>query len=757
MNRTFRAAMLGTTILSATSLVAYSQDAQPETGMLPPVEIAQPQSATPKSKPKKKAAKKTPTPSSAQPVIAPPSSFEGQAETPEITDARVASGTRSGSLTAPTMAEARAEIQTTPGGVALVDAKDYKQATPATTLKDALDYVPGVFVQPKWGDDTRLSIRGSGLSRNFHGRGIYLLMDGVIPITTSDGASDFQEIDPTAYRYVEVYKGANALRWGANSLGGAINFVMPTGYDSDLFGARLDIGAFGFRKLTASSGAVSGPADYFITGTWQEQDGFRDHSDGESVRGAMNIGYRLSRDAETRFYLNANHVRQRIPGAVTREQALANPKAAFEIPGEPVGFLGMGDDNVDRDYRRNLDSIRVGNKTTVRIAPGTFIDFGAFYFNRHLDHPILLVVDNRNNEVGGFGRITDERAIGDHKNRLVAGISVHYGDIRARTYRNILGERGALLSDADQTSTTTTAYLENTFYLTPTFGLVAGTQYTNIDRTLDDRFLSNGDESRSADFDFWSPKIGFLWDVTRDAQIFGNMSRSHEAATFNEITYVSGDTLALDPQEATTYEVGIRGKLHKAFWDVSLYRSNLSNEFQCLSAGGTGTCTQTNLDKTIHQGVELGFGLEIASGIFERGLATDALWLHTAYTFSDFRFDNDANFGNNELPGAPRHVLRGELLYKHPSGIYLGPNVEWVPEAYYVDSENTLKTARYALLGAKIGFDNGGPMTAYLEGRNLLDEAYIASASIATSATASSPLFEPGNGRAIYAGVQLKW
>ena len=111
-------------------------------------------------------------------------------------------------------------------GVALVPAEAYRNSTVANTIKDILDYVPGVFAQPKWGDDTRLSIRGSGLSRNFHLRGIQLYMDG-IPINTSDGYGDFQEVDPTAYKYVEVYKGGNALQFGANSLGGAINFVTP--------------------------------------------------------------------------------------------------------------------------------------------------------------------------------------------------------------------------------------------------------------------------------------------------------------------------------------------------------------------------------------------------------------------------------------------------------------------------------------------------------------------------------------------------
>ena len=35
-------------------------------------------------------------------------------------------------------------------------------------------------------------------------------------------SGDFQEIDPSAYRFVQVYKGGNGLQLGANSLGGAM-------------------------------------------------------------------------------------------------------------------------------------------------------------------------------------------------------------------------------------------------------------------------------------------------------------------------------------------------------------------------------------------------------------------------------------------------------------------------------------------------------------------------------------------------------
>jgi iron complex outermembrane receptor protein len=145
-------------------------------------------------------------------------------------------------------------------------------------------------------------------------------------------------------------------------------------------------------------------------------------------------------------------------------------------------------------------------------------------------------------------------------------------------------------------------------------------------------------------------------------------------------------------------------------------------------------------------------------GLFAGGAKSDELWLNTAYTFNDFRYDGDVLWGNNQLPGAPRHYVRGELIYKHPSGVYVGPNVEWVPEAYFVDSANSFTTQAYAIWGAKLGFDDGGPVAAYIEGRNLSDEAYISSTAIAANVNGiDTALFEPGNGRALYAGVQVRW
>ena len=644
-----------------------------------------------------------------------------------------------GSLTSPTTAQAERELRQVPGSVTVVPDTQFNLQR-SMTIKDVLDYVPGVFAQPKWGEDTRFSIRGSGLSRNFHLRGVQLFMDG-IPINTADGYGDFQEIDPSAYHFVEVYKGANALRYGANSLGGAVNFVTPTGRDSPRFFGGVDLGSFGFQRYQSGTAGVFGPADYFITGSFQQQDGFRDHSWGHSTRGAANFGYQFSQNAETRFYLHANDIVQRIPGSVTRASALNTPRTAAA-------------GNILNDQQRNIQSYRLANKTTLRF-DDTTIELGAFGVNRHLMHPIFQWLDYRYDDYGAFARATDERFIGGYKNRLVTGVNIHNGLLRNTQYTNLPGAiKGPLQTAANDRSQNYSFYAENSFYFRPNVALVTAAQYLYAVREREVLFgpLSGG----SKDHDLFSPKIGLLWNLDPTAQIFANVSRSAEAPSFSEGTGVVIPWTAIQPQRATTFELGTRGRRPDFTWDAAVYRAEIQNEFFCLYTGAAGSCTVTNLNRTMHQGLELGFGAAILKSLVTKDADPDRVWLNVAYTFSDFRFQNDPQFGNNELPGAPRHFVRAELLYKNPNGFFFGPNIELAPTTYFVDSANTVSTAAYGIWGLRAGYEREN-YSLYLDARNLSDKTYISSVSVTNQANAASALYEPGTGRAIYGGFRLKY
>lgn len=650
---------------------------------------------------------------------------------------------RDGGLTVPGPAAAKQQLDQIPGGVAVVESERWRDAQ-ATTLKDVLDYTPGVFAQPKWGEDTRLSIRGSGLARNFHLRGVTLLQNGM-PLNNADGSGDFQELDPTAFRYVEVYKGANGLRYGANSLGGAINFVAWTGRDVGPLQGRADIGSYGFKRVQASGGGATEKLDGFVTGNWQQQNGFRDHSYGQSNRASGNVGAKLSDNAETRFYVNLADIDQKIPGSVDRATALNSPKTAAAV-------------NKTLNYQRNMDSVRLSNRTVVDLGPTT-LEFGGYYNAKHLIHPIYQYLDYEYRDYGVFSRLNDERAVGGMNNRFTLGINFGGGYLDGKNYVNLPGgKKGAQLSAAKDTSVNTLVYAENALEVVKNVEIIAGAQYQHALRDRQDKYAPAPDVSGGQDFDLFSPRIGVMWRVDPTWRVFAGVARSVEAPTLTELNFTNATLSNTKPQKATTYEIGTRGERGDVTWDLTAYRSHLRDEFQFFDLGG-GNIQVTNADKTIHQGVEAGLTWDFIKGLRVTGADPDKLTLNAAYTYSDFRFDGDPTWGNNDLPGAPRHYLRAEVLYKNPAGYYFGPNVEWVPQGYYVDNKNTesAKTEAYALLGARAGYDLTEKVGLYVDARNLLDRKYIASASTAATASAASALYEPGTGRTIYFGLRAKW
>jgi len=642
-------------------------------------------------------------------------------------------------LTVPNTAQATVDIQRIPGAVEIIPDTSFKSG-PAQTVKDVLGWVPGIFAQSRYGDDARISIRGSGLSRNYGNRGINMFMDGV-PINTADGLVDNFEIDPTAFRYVEVYKGANALRYGANTLGGAINYVTPTGRDADLFNGRIDAGSFGYRRAQASTGGVNGALDYFITASAQEFDGYRDHSDGDQQRLSSNIGYQFSPDAETRFYVNLNSINQNLPGEVSKSAALKDPKTAN------TEFTRL-------NQQRNIDSQRIANKTTLRFG-STTVDFGLFGVHRHVMHPIYQYLDYQVRDYGGFVRATDDSVISGFNNRLVVGANIHNGKIDNDQYINLTGgTKGALAASNIDRSKNISVYAEDSFSFLPNVALVAGAQYLHAARDRNDRFLTNGDQSGSRTYDTLSPKVGLLWDVDASWQVFTNISRSAEIPTYDANTFVSPATTDLNAQTATTYEVGTRGTRTDLMWDISVYQANIKNELQCLTTAPWAPCTVVNADKTIHRGLEAGFGVPLLKSTFVNG---DRILFNAAYTYNDFRFDNDDTYGNNKLPGVPSHYLRSEVMYRHPSGFYAGPNIEWSPRSYYADNTNDTTVDRYTLFNLRVGYQQLKGWSGYLEGRNLFDKRYIANVAIAGTANSTMEIFNPGTGRAVYAGLQYRW
>ncbi|QDD13821.1 TonB-dependent receptor [Candidatus Methylopumilus rimovensis] len=660
--------------------------------------------------------------------------------------------------------DARALIKTIPGGASITDLEDVRKGR-QSTWQDSLGYTPGVYIQDRFGsEEARVSIRGSALSRTFHSFGIKILQDGV-PINYADGFFDMQTVDPNASSYVEVLRGPNASIYGATTLGGSINFVTPTGLNNPGTKIRAEAGSFAYRKIFSSTAGYSdfkdggNLYDYYLAGSTTFQNGFRDHAEMENQKIIGNVGIKISNDLETRFYLSAVRSRTQLPGYLTKDELESDPSQAssFTTTGSTVGstVAGVQPWRNKNNYRRDIDSQRISNKTTYINGNNTY-EFALYAMNLELWHPIGTIVEQHAQTYGGhlkFTNVTD-------KNKLTLAYLPSYGttDGTSKPTDNMGNSSGAATSDYTQTSTNHSFLIEDKYNLTSKTLLVAALQYDSARRKVSD--IVPGATNFNRLYNQWSPRVGLIYNISNDNQIFGSISRNFEAPI---IATAGNTTTARSAQSGVTYEIGSRGQAQwgdiaqKIKWDLTLFRANLKNEFQtmCLTNPNCETGAQTiNVPNTIHQGIEFG----------GQAFLNNHLEVKTALLYSDFKFDDNEIYRNNKMPGFAPVLLRAEMLYHSGSedrnsypNFYAGPKIEYASRAP-MDNTNSLYNDPFTIFGFKAGQNINKTWSWFLDVRNIADKKYAATTNINSNyAGNGGRAYYPGDGRSAYMGIEAKF
>lgn len=645
-----------------------------------------------------------------------------------------------GTLTVPSNLEAAKIIQRTPGGAAVVDSKAFENDF-SQNFEDTLSFVPGVYATKRFAEEVRISIRGSGIERNFHQKGLAALQDGV-PFNSADSSGDFQEIDNLTLQRIEVYKGGNGMQFGGTSIGGAINMISKTGQSHPGHQLRLEMGSFDTYRGNIQSGFEFDRGDLFLSITGLKSNGFRVHSDQESYKFNSNLGIKLSETAETRFYFTASKIELELPGTVTRSVALNTPENSRTSVST-------------NDEHRDIVSYRFSNKTTFDLGEGNKLDVGAFITDKSLFHPITSfvgVIDQDSNNFGVFAQGSGNYKIGQFKNTFRTGVTTHAGMTDAKVFANIGGRRGALTSDTEQSAYNVVVYGENQFFVTQKLALIAGGQFVWSHRDVFDELTPSATDSDS--YHSFNPRAGILYQYSNTVQFFTNVTKSFEPPDFSDLTQGGASGfVSLDAQEAWTFEVGTRGQHGIVDWDLIYYHAWVNNEILKFTVGGGIPATGFNAEDTIHQGVEAGFGIVLAQNLVSSG---DRLKLNNVYTYSDFHFEADNQFGDNTLPGIPPHVFRSELRYDHRDDWFVALNMDYVSDAD-ADFTNTFSAPSYTLMGFGAGYEVTKNISTYVTGRNLFDTEYISNSSTAVTATSTSNLFYAGDGRSFYGGVTVRF
>ncbi|HZJ93595.1 MAG TPA: TonB-dependent receptor [Thiopseudomonas sp.] len=657
----------------------------------------------------------------------------------------------------PSAESAQHRLQRWPGNVSLVSESDYDRRA-VLGLSDVLARQPGVYARSAAGQHSpKLSIRGSGLASPLGVRGVVLLRDG-LPLNQSDGTLDPAYADPFNARYMEIYRGANALRYGAATLGGAINIVSPTGYSHSGLETQLEGGSNDYLRVQTRIGQVfDNGMDAFASLSRYQTDGSAPQSEQKTSRFYGNLGFMLGERSNGRLHVNYAEMQQQITSPLTRAQLHGNASLNKPAPDWPNHRI------------KTNPHLRLAYQHSINYGDNDLITLGAYHMDTSFDLLGTLVpIEYRARDHGVSVRGEIKRTLGGRDNHFTWGFSHAQGSSNSQTYGPFTLPKGTVVNptrqqyeDIKASAETTQLYLENSYALTPRLALVTAAQAVTAQRKRQITVLNNQylpapyfkDVDHNKRYNGWSPKLGLLWQVNEHSQLYTNLSRSYEPPSLIEFYNAHSTTTA---QKATTWEIGARGG-EQIHWDAAVFYSRVKNELlKILDPKDSSRYIGGNIPRTVHAGLELQLYGELPAeklnGTVDWGLS---------YTLNHFQHKNDATFNNNRLPVIPQHFGSVHAIYQHTSGVYAGPDVEFA-SSVYADQANTLKAAGYGIANFTLGYTHPScRFTVFLNARNLADKRYAASTEFIAQAKAQAnttqAAFNPGLERSLFVGAKLLW
>ena len=628
----------------------------------------------------------------------------------------------------------------TPAAVTVIDSA----AAPGEqnlALDALLARVPGVFSLNRYNlaQGLRPAIRGFGARGNFGVRGIRVLVDGV-PLTMPDGQTELDGLDLGLVERMEVLRGPASVLYG-NAAGGVL--TIETREPPVLSSMQLDLSAagLGYQRTRGEIGGSEGNLGGLLAFNSTVLDGYREHSRAQtnSITGKLRW---YAPTGRLRLNFNAIDNRAEDPGGLTSAEVKAGRRQAapnnlrFDadeyIRQQRLGLVWDGYAVGDDEYqlRSYLGHREFGNQLG-------FATSGQTTFERYFS--------------GVGGQYSHHRELVGLAHKITTGFDLEAQRDDRRRYDNLLGERGQSRQQQDESALSQGLFIEDQIDLSEQWQATLGLRYDQVRLAVDDFYLAdNRDDSGSRSLEDWNYSTGLSYRFTPQQSLYARLASSFETPTISELGNPQGGGFnsALQPAQAFSRELGIKGEWPSLRYSLSLYRIELEDELVAFSLPAQpGRNFYRNAGESRRDGLELSLEWQFA----------DAWRWSAAYAYNRYRFEDyqttSGDFSGKRIPGIPRQTLFSELAYEHQGGyVRLGVTAQ---ARVYANDANTQSAPGYALFNLHLGkrFQLGEQsLEPYLGVDNLLGREYFDNLRINDG---NARYFEPGPGRTLYAGLRV--
>jgi iron complex outermembrane receptor protein len=589
--------------------------------------------------------------------------------------------------------DSRRILVQSPASISLVSEKDFKLDNDVTMVP-ALNRVPGIYMHSGTYNTSRLTIRGIGSRSLFGTSKIRAYYEG-IPLTSGDGETSVEDIDPNLIDRIEIIKGPSSSLYGAG-LGGTLLIKAKSAANLDKsLKYQITGGSFGYLKngLSLDYGAwkhrLSVNADHIHSNGWRENNEFRRFSAG--------ITYQANLSAQTRLDFIGNYIDLKafIPSSIDKETYDNNPRAAAPTWKEAEGF---------EDYGKYLTGLALNHSFSERseLNANVFLSGRNSYERRPFN---ILTEDTK--ATGGRARYQYHHNGLVVKMDLMAGLEYFIDFYSWKTHEIIVKEQGALLTDNHEKREYVNIFLKSDFTLPTRTFITLG---LNINRTNYDYqdIYSVDNEDNSGNYQFGtllSPRVGITQPINDDIHIYINLSHGFSPPSLAETLTPEGNINPdIQPETGMNYEIGTKGQVfnNRLFYDLAFFTMHINNLIVARRTG-EDAFVGVNAGKTVHNGMEFTLNYN-----FLNAVSSDKnFYGFITYTLADYSFkeflDGDNDYSGNELTGIPRHVLNGGIGFRSRTGFHGNIIYQFVDKMPMRD-DNSVFSDPYQLVNLKAGF-----------------------------------------------------
>jgi iron complex outermembrane receptor protein len=663
------------------------------------------------------------------------------------------------------------DIADFPAAVDVVGAQQIRDTQMRVNASESLVAVPGLVIQNRqnYAQDLQISSRGFGARSQFGVRGVRLIADG-IPATMPDGQGQAATFNLDMAERIEVLRGPFSAIYGNHS-GGVVQLFTREGRGRPTLETTVSGGSDGMVKVDVNAQGKTGDLGYVVDASRFDTDGYRAHSAARRDQGFAKLTVKPT--ATSKLTITGSSLTQddtQDPLGVTWATYQRDPRAGeidatdTQTPKRTLADRYNTRKSVDHQQAGGLfeqsfgdDRLRVeaygGNRQVTQYqafsrafqAPpthsGGVVDFDRDFYGTDISWMFVrqLAGGKLSTTVGlAYDHSTDDRK--GFENFVVDQSGVQFG------------VKGALRRDEADVLTSVDEYAQTEWQKGP-WVVTGGLRHSRLRVEVDDRFLSNGNDSGNLEYSRTTPVLGVLYKVDPGLNVYASAARGFETPTLNELFYSTGGAgfnFKLAPARSRHLEVGAKTVVGAdTRIDVALFQVRTDDELVVDSSVG-GRTSYRNASETLRRGAEVSLDTRF-----------DANW-SARLALTALRATYETSFGSvqagSRLPGVPRTSMYGELAWKEDHGRF-GAALETIANGkVYAEDTNTERPAPgYAIVNlraqARQEIDRW-KFKEFVRLNNVFDRGYIGSVIVGD---ANKRYYEAAPGRQWMAGFTAEY